>query len=120
MARAFSGDKKQLVEIMKQAIQYKGYALVDILQPCITFNKINTFGYYKEKVYKLEDDYDPTNKGAALLRAMEMEEKIPTGILYREDKPDYLAKNEILKDGKVLFDKMRPIEAVYEFGKEFV
>lgn len=120
VARAFSGDKAQLVEIMKQAIQYKGYALVDILQPCITFNKINTFGYYKEKVYKLGEEYDPSNKGAALMKAMEMEEKIPTGVLYREDRPDYLEKNEILKDGKNLRDKMRSVEAVYEYAKEFV
>lgn len=120
VARAFSGDKAQLVAIMKEAIQYQGYALVDILQPCITFNKINTFSYYKEKVYKLEEGYDPTDKGAALLRAMEMEDKIPTGILYREDRPDYGAKNPVTRDGVPFIDKIRPIEAVYEFGKAFV
>jgi len=120
VARAFSGDKAQLVSIMKEAIQYKGYALVDILQPCISFNKLNTFAYYKERVYKLEDSYDPGNKIAAMEKSMEVDEKIPTGILYKEVKKNYLEKNVILNDGKILYDKIRPVEAVYEFGKSFV
>lgn len=120
VARAFSGDKAQLTEIMKAAIEYKGYALVDILQPCITFNKINTFKYYKDKVYKLEDTYDPTNRLAAIEKAMEVEEKIPTGILYMDKaKEDYHAKNIILKEKGPLCDQMRPVTSVMDFAKEF-
>ena len=53
---------------MKQAIEYKGYALVDILQPCVSFNKLNTFAWYKERVYELDAAYDPKDKTAALRR----------------------------------------------------
>jgi len=120
VARAFTGDRAQLKEIMKEAIAYKGYALVDILQPCISFNKINTFTYYKKKVYKLEEDYDPTNKLNAMERAMEVEDKIPTGILYKDEtKETYHKKNHILQDKIPLVDKIRPVEAVMEFAKEF-
>ena len=54
VARAFTGHKEQLISLMKQAIQYKGYALVDILQPCVSFNKVNTFAWYNSRVYELE------------------------------------------------------------------
>ena len=71
VARSFSGDPKHLIAMMKEAISYKGYALVDIFQPCVSFNKVNTFSYYKERVYHLEEDYDPTDRAKAILRSME-------------------------------------------------
>lgn len=85
VARAFSGDKNHLKEIMKQAINYKGYSLVDILQPCVSFNKINTFKWYMDRVYKLDNNYDPSNKIKAMEKAMEWGDKIPIGILYRDE-----------------------------------
>ena len=105
VARGFSGDSKQLVSIMKEAILYPGYAFVDILQPCITFNKINTFAYYKNMAAPLGDDYDPTNRLEAIRMSMEVSEKIPTGILYREDKLDFHRKNGILNDGTPLIKR---------------
>ena len=98
VARGFSGDSKQLVNIMKEAIRYPGYAFVDILQPCITFNKINTFAYYKNMVAPLGEDYDPTDRMEAIKMSMEVSEKIPTGILYREEKTEFHRKNRILKE----------------------
>ena len=68
VARAFVGDPEQLVSIMKQAILYKGYAFVDILQPCVSFNKINTFADYTRRVYRLPDDYKPVDRLAAVKR----------------------------------------------------
>lgn len=99
VARGFSGDSKQLVSIMKEAITYPGYAFVDILQPCISFNKINTFAYYKNITAPLGDDYDPTDKLAAIKMSMEINEKIPTGILYREEKTEFHRKHKLLKEG---------------------
>lgn len=104
-ARAFSGDMDQLVSIMKEAISYKGYAMVDIFQPCVTFNHINTFSFYKNRVYYLDENYDPSNKLAALEKAMEFGDKIPTGILYREDKESFSDRNVVLNKGTALIDR---------------
>lgn len=105
VARGFTGRKEQLISLMKQAIEYKGYALVDILQPCISFNKTNTFGWYNERVYELEESYNPQDKIAAMARAMEFDEKIPLGVLYREEKCTYHQKNTVLKTGTPLLDQ---------------
>ncbi len=105
VARGFTGHKEQLISLMKQAIEYKGYALIDILQPCVSFNKINTFGWYKERVYELDESYDAKNKAAAMEKAMEFNEKIPLGILYREEKCTYHQKNEVLKQGTPLLER---------------
>ncbi|CUU49449.1 2-oxoacid:ferredoxin oxidoreductase subunit beta [Clostridium beijerinckii] len=105
VARAFSGDMDQLVSIMKDAISYNGYAMVDIFQPCVTFNHINTFSFYKNRVYSLDENYDPSNKLAALEKAMEFGDKIPTGILYREDKESFSERNVVLNKGTALIDR---------------
>ncbi|GEP66313.1 2-oxoglutarate ferredoxin oxidoreductase subunit beta [Clostridium beijerinckii] len=105
VARAFSGDMDQLVSIMKEAISYKGYAMVDIFQPCVTFNHINTFSFYKNRVYSLDENYDPSNKLAALEKAMEFGDKIPTGILYREDKESFSERNVVLNKDTALIDR---------------
>ena len=81
VARAFCGDTEQTKEILKKAITHKGYALVDIFQPCVTFNKINTYQWFKEHCYYLEDDYDPTDRNKAFARAIETE-KLPLGVFY--------------------------------------
>lgn len=120
VARAFSGDKEQLKEIMIEAINYKGYALVDILQPCVSFNKINTFQWYKKRVYKLEEGYDAKNKLKAIERAMEWGDKIPLGILYKEEKLDFHDKVSFLKDGKPLIDGEIKLNRISEFMKDFV
>lgn len=105
VARAFSGRKEHLISIMKQAIGYDGYALVDILQPCVSFNKINTFAYYNNRVYELNSDYDRFDKSAALIKAMEFDDKIPIGVLYQEDKPSFHQKNQVLNQRIPLTDR---------------
>ncbi len=101
VARAFTGNREQLVDLMKQAITYPGYALVDILQPCVSFNKVNTFVDYKERTYTPEG-HDPTNKGAALMLAAQDEDKIPLGVLYRADRADFHSRHPVLRDGTSL------------------
>ena len=86
VARGFAGDSEYLKELIKAAITHKGFSLLDILQPCVTFNKVNTFKWYRERVYKLEDEYDPYNRMKAFERALEWGEKIPNGIFYKKDK----------------------------------
>lgn len=120
VARGFSGDLKQLVNIMKEAILYPGYAFVDILQPCITFNKINTFAYYKNMATPLPEDYDPTNRLEAIRMSMEVDEKIPTGILYREEKTEFHRKNRILKDRSPLIEQKTEDSVLRELINSFI
>jgi 2-oxoglutarate/2-oxoacid ferredoxin oxidoreductase subunit beta len=84
VARALSGDIEGTKEIMKRAIAHRGFALVDIFQPCVTFNKANTLKWFKENTYALEADYVPGNRAAAFARALE-EEPFPLGVLYESD-----------------------------------
>lgn len=122
VARAFSGDKDSLVKILKEAINHKGYALIDILQPCVTFNKVNTFKWYKDRAYFLGADYNPSNKIEAIKKALEFgDEGIPLGIIYRDTtKPTYHEMHPVLKDGVVLVDReWSPIYAE-KFIEEFV
>ncbi|MFC1626795.1 thiamine pyrophosphate-dependent enzyme [Patescibacteria group bacterium] len=102
VARGFAGDQPHLVELIKQAIAHKGFSLVDILQPCVSFNKVNTYDWYRERVYTLDDSYTPDNKFKAYEKAYEWGEKIPTGVFYKEEKPtsegiEPAIQNEILQ-----------------------
>lgn len=120
VARAFSGDPQQLIQIIKAAIEYPGYAFVDILQPCVSFNKINTFAYYKSKVYHLPEDYDASNKGKAFELELNLTEKIPTGIIYKEEKPNYHDKHMQLKAGNPLIDREVNKKVLEKLIQEFV
>jgi len=81
VARAFIGDAEETKDIIKQAISHKGYALVDILQPCVSFNKSNTYKWFKDNTVYLDDSHDPENKIMALEKALEVD-KLPLGVFY--------------------------------------
>lgn len=99
VARGFSGEPDHLANLIVQAERTPGFALVDVLQPCVSFNKVNTFGWYKERCYKLGDDHDPTDFGAAMEKAMEFEERIPIGVLYKGDRPSFESQVSGLEGG---------------------
>jgi 2-oxoglutarate ferredoxin oxidoreductase subunit beta len=84
VARAFSGDPEQTTEIIKQAIQHNGYALVDVFHPCVTFNKVNNFKWFKDNTYYLDDEYDQTNVKTAMDKALDLE-KYALGVLYKKE-----------------------------------
>ncbi len=84
VARAFSGDPEQTTKIIKQAIEHDGYALVDIFHPCVTFNKINNFKWFKDNTYYLDEDYDRSNVKQALDKALDIE-KYALGVLYQKE-----------------------------------
>jgi 2-oxoglutarate/2-oxoacid ferredoxin oxidoreductase subunit beta len=84
VARAFSGDIEGTKEIMKRAILHEGFALVDIFQPCVSFNKLNTFQWFKANTYPLEAGYKANDRAAAFARALE-ETPFPLGVLYESD-----------------------------------
>ena len=92
VARGYPMEMGQLVWIIGQALQHPGYALVDVLQPCVSFNRASAYKFYKDRVYKLEDEegYDPQDRTAAWVKAQEWGERIPIGIVYRgEPIPTY-------------------------------
>ena len=91
IARGFAGDVEHLAALIKQAVSHKGFSFLDILQPCVSFNHINTYDWFKKRVYKLDADknYDPSNKLAAFEKAQEWDERIPLGIIYRKQRPTY-------------------------------
>lgn len=120
VARSFSGRREHLISVMKQAISYEGYALVDILQPCVSFNKVNTFAYYNQRVYELEEGYDSSDRAEALRRALEFGDKIPIGILYREEKRTFHQKNTVLAEGIPLLDRKTDPATVSRLIQEFV
>ncbi|MGE4274478.1 MAG: thiamine pyrophosphate-dependent enzyme [Candidatus Methanomethylophilaceae archaeon] len=84
VARVFPGNKAQTKQVLKEAIQHKGYALVDCFVQCVAMNKLNTFQWYKDHTYELEDTHDPTDRQMAFLRASETD-RYPTGVFYREE-----------------------------------
>jgi 2-oxoglutarate ferredoxin oxidoreductase subunit beta len=92
VARGFSGDAGHLAELITEAVKHQGFSLVDVLQPCVTFNKKNTYEWYSKRVYKLDSSYDPRDKAAALKKAAEWSEKIPLGIIYQEEKSSFSQK----------------------------
>jgi 2-oxoglutarate ferredoxin oxidoreductase subunit beta len=89
VARGFSGEVDHLADLIKQALAWRGFALVDILQPCVSFNKVNTFAWFKKRCYELPGDYDATDFDAATAAAYEWGERIPLGVIYRREKDSY-------------------------------
>lgn len=119
VARSFSGDLDHLAETMRAAILHKGYALLDILQPCVSFNKTNTFNWYRERVYKLEGN-DTGNLLAAMEKSMEWDERIPLGIFYRVQAPTFHQKHTQLADPTPLIDRRRNREDLQELCNSFI
>ena len=105
VSRGYSGELQHLAWLIGEALEYPGYALVDILQPCVTFNRSTAYDFYKERVYKLEDEpgYDPTDRTAAWEKAHEWDGRIPIGIVYRGDPvPTYEEQVPALKAGPLV------------------
>ena len=96
VARGFSGDIPHLVEFMKQAITYESYALLDIPQPCVVCNIVNTFRWYRDRVYHLSEDSDYTDREEATKKALEFGDKIPIGVLYKVEKEKYEDKFDFI------------------------
>jgi 2-oxoglutarate ferredoxin oxidoreductase subunit beta len=88
VARGFSGDIKHLTKLYKDAIGYPGFALVDVFSPCVTFNKQNTYDWFRKRVYRLEDKgHDSSDFISAMTRAVEWGDQIPIGVFYRNTNP---------------------------------
>ncbi|WP_300157708.1 2-oxoacid:ferredoxin oxidoreductase subunit beta [Solidesulfovibrio sp.] len=89
VARGFAGEIDHLAGLIAAGARHPGFALIDVLQPCVSFNKVNTYAWYKERCYALGDDHDPTDFGAAMEKARQWGERIPIGILWKSDRPAF-------------------------------
>ncbi len=120
VARAFAGDAEQTKEILKKAIKHKGYALVDIFQPCVTFNKINTYKWFKEHTYYLKDSHDPYDRNEAFKKATESE-KLPLGIFYISQEKATFEENIGVYQGndKPLYDREPDMEKLRNLIEKF-
>ncbi len=88
VAQGFAGDIPELTRIMVEAVKHKGFSIVNVLQPCVTFNKNHSYQWYRERVYKLDSSYDKAKIEEAIGKAMETE-KLATGIIYQVSKSTY-------------------------------
>lgn len=118
VARGFSGDMEHLKGLIKEAINHKGFALVDILQPCVTFNKINTYEWYKQRVYHIEAEYNSEDRIASFQKALEWGDRIPIGIIYKNNRPIFEERIPAIKDTPLVkqsFDLSGLEAAIKEF-----
>lgn len=110
VGRGFASDIDHLSSLIKMGINHKGFALIDILQPCVSFNFKNTFGWYQQRVYKVGEDYDPTDKSAAFAKAQEWGDRIPIGVIYQEERPTYEEQIPALSKGPLVRQKIEPAQ----------
>jgi 2-oxoglutarate ferredoxin oxidoreductase subunit beta len=101
VARAFSGDPKQMSRLFAEGIAHRGFSLIDCMSPCITYNKVNTYPWFKERCYRLEDDaaYDPGNLAMSLEKAYEWDDRIPLGLFFRAERPTYEESEPVFAQG---------------------
>ena len=99
-ARGFTGDGKQLVDLMMQAIRHKGFALIDIFSPCVTFNHDNTYEFFRPRVKRLEDEgHDPHDWKAACEKGMVWGDTIYTGLFLQREAPTLDGQEPVLQAG---------------------
>src|SRR6266481_225368 len=120
VARGFSAKQKHLVDMLKGAIQHKGFAFVDVFSPCVTYNHDNTHEFFKQRTRKLEEmGHDPTNFHAAMEQGCQWGEIIPIGLFYRRNDVPALDELEpVLAEGDAL--ARRPLEVSPENARALV
>ncbi len=122
VARGFSADQKHLTELIKRAIEHKGFSFIDVFSPCVTYNHDNTFMWFKPRVKKLEDnpEYDPTDWGAAMEKSLMWGDEIPIGRFFeRTDLPSLHGADPVLNSGPLVKqDNRLPPEVAKAFVDE--
>jgi 2-oxoglutarate/2-oxoacid ferredoxin oxidoreductase subunit beta len=119
VARGFSGDPKHLTDLMKKAILHKGFALIDVLSPCVTFNLDNDYPFFRPRVKKLEDEaHDTSDWKTACEKAMLWGETIYTGLFFETERPTLEEQEPVLgSDGPLAF---RPLGLSEEQGDRII
>jgi 2-oxoglutarate/2-oxoacid ferredoxin oxidoreductase subunit beta len=124
VARGFSGDQKHLVELLRQAIEHKGFSFIDVFSPCVTYNHDNTFQWFRPRVKKLEDnaEYDSTDWMMAMEKSLLWGDEIPIGKFFeRTDVPTLHGAEPVLNSGPLVHQEVRlPKEVAKAFVDELM
>ena len=100
VARAYSGDVRHMTDLIQQGIKNKGFSLIDIFSPCVTFNLDNTHDFFKERVKKLEDDeHDTSDWKTACEKAILFGDTIYTGVFFKAERPSLDEAEPVLSKG---------------------
>jgi 2-oxoglutarate/2-oxoacid ferredoxin oxidoreductase subunit beta len=103
VARGFAGNTEHLSLLIQEGVRHNGFSLIDVLQPCVSFNHVNTYQWYNERVYDLQQEgHDSADYMQAFTKAKEWGDKIPIGILYKEEKPSFTDRITTLHDGALV------------------
>lgn len=121
VARGYSADSEHLSWLITEGIKHRGFSLIDVLQPCVSFNKKNTYEWYAKRIYKVNADglYDPQDKAAAYQKAAEWEDKIPIGLIYRQEKETYEDRRGMHENNSLINENIRDIDISKEL-EEFI
>jgi len=116
IARGFSGEPNHMADLIAGGIQHKGFALIDVFSPCVTYNKLNTYPWFKKRVYKLEDapNHDPANAQAALEKSFEWGDRIPLGLFYRDEQPTYEDSEPAFERGPLVGHSLTTDSALFQ------
>ena len=116
VARAFSGDPNYMADLIAGGIRHKGFALIDAFSPCVTYNKLNTYPWFKKRVYKLDDEagYETGNVRAALEKSFEWGDRIPLGLFYRDQQPTYEDSEPAFKRGPLVHQPLGVDPALFQ------
>lgn len=107
VASGFSGDINHLIALIEQGVKHKGFSLINIFQPCVTFNQMTTYAWYRERIYKLDkNNHDSSDMKKALDKSLEPDDKIPIGIIYQETRPTYTDNLPQLQKGILVDSKL--------------
>ncbi len=121
VARGFSGDPQHLAMLIKNGILHKGFALVDVFSPCVTFNKLNTYDWFRQRIYKLEETgHDPKNIMEAFKKALEFGPRIPIGLFYVTEKPAYHELFEAIAEKPLVKQEFPSQEEARKILEEFL
>jgi len=119
VARGYAGKKDHLAGLIAQAIAHQGLAMVDILQVCVSFNKLNTWEWYNQRVKEIADSHDPTDWHAALKVADRFGDEIPIGVIYTNDQREPFSEHLPMTAGGPLATRPTDYDALKEFMHKY-
>jgi 2-oxoglutarate ferredoxin oxidoreductase subunit beta len=120
VGRGYAGSGEHLTELIKAAIGNPGFSLIDILQPCVSFDPQHTYAWYGKRVYSLDRNHDPSDKSAAYHKAEEWGEKIPLGIVFKKERPAHGTLKPVLGQGPLLMQQQTSLSAMDALLDEFM
>ena len=119
VGRGYVGLEDDLIQLLVQAINHRGFSLVDILQPCVSFNRVNTYQWYRDRCKPLPSSYDPTDWEAAIRLSQQWGDEIPVGVIYRNSRPPFEDHIATLKKGPLVtqtVDRARLAKVMETYG----